>query len=784
MRTGMLTAGAMLVFGTIAAAGPIERSGTLGIAHFGDLAPTAAVWPDTGGWYVIAQADFNGDGHADLAAIRDDATRIGVVLSSPTGYDPAVMVDLCDCFGAGEPPTAIGDTDGDGVLELLIADRAGRRVWAIPFSDGDFGAGRWISTGDVAPAAFAFKVLPDIDADGRDDLVFRQTSPTLAWATLPSASPGTVATRPFQSYAGNELLADLTGDGVPDAVTIAPGLVRIYPGGADGFGPAVEIPVSAGSVSVLDLDGDGAPDLIGHDDATEGWIRRNEGQGAFGPERRFAAPLPFTGLEAVGDLNANGIPDAVAFMKPPGFVISLRHVWLDPWLGAGLDRAGMVNQQGPARPTARDLDADGRPDLVMMAFDSMTALMNRGDATPIVGTRVTALNVDALDVRAADFDADGTPELIVCDRDGLSLWRRRADGSYAGETLATGDGMRFMSIPADLNGDGHADLVAVGANGFEIWPGSAAGLVAPPTRHAFEGPSTLWQAALGDVTGDGVPDLVAADIDAGLVRVLSGVEGGWPISEGSFQLAGAQAVALMDLDGDGVAEVLASGEAPSIHAFRRGPDGWEQVAETPMPRRPYWLTAGDLDGDGRTDLAVAFGTDMSTPVHLLYGGPKGLSAPVPVDASLTGSGQSEIAIGDVNGDGRLDLIVAPFQSNPMRPMARVLLQTEPRVFVNAGQIPGVAAGGVTLADADADGVTDVIGVCDVGSTKLLQIHSGRALPCPADLDGDGLATIFDLTAYAGLFQAGDPAADVAAPFGVLDVFDLLAFLEAYLAGCP
>ncbi len=56
--------------------------------------------------------------------------------------------------------------------------------------------------------------------------------------------------------------------------------------------------------------------------------------------------------------------------------------------------------------------------------------------------------------------------------------------------------------------------------------------------------------------------------------------------------------------------------------------------------------------------------------------------------------------------------------------------------------------------------------------------------CAADLNGDGLLNFFDVSEYLALFNAGDPAADLAEPFGVLNFFDLAAYLALYNAGCP
>ena len=55
---------------------------------------------------------------------------------------------------------------------------------------------------------------------------------------------------------------------------------------------------------------------------------------------------------------------------------------------------------------------------------------------------------------------------------------------------------------------------------------------------------------------------------------------------------------------------------------------------------------------------------------------------------------------------------------------------------------------------------------------------------PADLDGNGLLNFFDVAAYIALYNAGDPAADLAPPFGVFNFFDIAAYMALYNDGCP
>jgi outer membrane protein assembly factor BamB len=66
-----------------------------------------------------------------------------------------------------------------------------------------------------------------------------------------------------------------------------------------------------------------------------------------------------------------------------------------------------------------------------------------------------------------------------------------------------------------------------------------------------------------------------------------------------------------------------------------------------------------------------------------------------------------------------------------------------------------------------------------GSAYIFTIET-----CTADSNGDGVLNFFDLADFIALFNAGDPAADLAAPFGILNFFDLTAYTVLYNAGCP
>jgi hypothetical protein len=93
--------------------------------------------------------------------------------------------------------------------------------------------------------------------------------------------------------------------------------------------------------------------------------------------------------------------------------------------------------------------------------------------------------------------------------------------------------------------------------------------------------------------------------------------------------------------------------------------------------------------------------------------------------------------------------------------------------------------------AHAQGAATDVGV--IGGTVAVATTSGVALferdgcenPCTADLAAPfGELNFFDVAAFLDLYAAQDPAADLAAPFGAWNFFDVSAFMDAYNAGCP
>jgi hypothetical protein len=161
--------------------------------------------------------------------------------------------------------------------------------------------------------------------------------------------------------------------------------------------------------------------------------------------------------------------------------------------------------------------------------------------------------------------------------------------------------------------------------------------------------------AVGDINGDGLPDLVTANIDANTVSVLLGKD------HGAFQ---------PHLDS-------AAGQGPRSVAI------------------------GDFNGDGKPDLAVANGTSPGTVSILLGNGDGTFQPPVGYE---TGNISSSVAVGDFNNDGKLDLAVSNYSSDTVS----VLLGNGDGTFqTHLDYATGYGPQSVAVKDFNGDGKLDL-----------------------------------------------------------------------------
>jgi FG-GAP-like repeat len=310
---------------------------------------------------------------------------------------------------------------------------------------------------------------------------------------------------------------------------------------------------------------------------------------------------------------------------------------------------------------------------------------------------------------------------------------RKGDGTFSAPVSYPSNGNQSIAI-GDVNGDGIPDVVT---SGISILFGDGTGGF--PTRRDYVQP-TAGEIVLIDFDGDGIRDIVTG---VGASWILSGTAvavlygrrdgtfSGAPISlvPGS-DVGGNPAIAIesADLDGDGIPDLLYTDLQTGITALLGNGDGTFKAVWQFMPKGfANSLAIGDFNRDGIPDFAAGIDSPVAGVIEVFLGvGDGTFQPPTFIQAGSSLSDQSNLVAADFNGDGKIDLALAwtPYYTSGTNVTSSVLifLGTGDGTFgspMTAMTAPGFFT--ITTGDFNKDGAPD-IAVASDGS--LSQTPSG------------------------------------------------------------
>ncbi len=624
--------------------------------------------------------DFDGDGYGDLVVGSPDSDAVYLYRGSPGGVltVPTAIVGPRSSL-LGTAVAGAGDVDGDGYDDVVTTNPGGAALWVLP--GGAAGVGTPVRVGSLSPPPSAGSTLlgvGDVDGDGFADVVLGSR---LLRGAATGFAPGIFVD------SGVVAVGDLNNDGLADLASQfeASRSMRVVPGARTFTNTATNVPGSdafSTSSDQLgrrggDYNGDGYDDLVGYNCIVPG--------GPTGPGTPVALMSGFgtattAGMLGAGDVDGDGYDDALSRRRFESLVYLTRGTAAGLVLGR-LTYTDLRATDGTFDATqpplgVGDIDHDGRADLALgrTFFRGSAAGFVRAPTWTVgrAGEAVSGMT------RVGDVNRDGYDDVLAFGREavtGGTGWRFAyfiTPGSPTGPTGARYElgtptvepvmlpvPVSFAGYAGDFNGDGSADGLLPGYGFFTMVRASYfTGRATFPTTTPTTEFTRLNPTFAGDLNRDGYADLLYTD-SAGIRRVLLGSATG-PVEAPTGSLASPNLSILGDVNGDGYAD-LGLGVTSGVEIHLGSAAGASVTASAIFTGGYSFGAVGDVNGDGYGDCVGASTTTSSYRDAWLYvgsaTGPTSAGALRAPDEATLVRGFGPIGFGDVDGDGRSDLVL-------------------------------------------------------------------------------------------------------------------------------
>ena len=375
-------------------------------------------------------------------------------------------------------------------------------------------------------------------------------------------------------------------------------------------------------------------------------------------------------------------------------------------------------------------------------------------------TYITGINPSSI-IAIADIDGDGKPDMVAVDRltNTFSILRNTTTGttiSFAAKVDFATDSTPTSVAIGDLDGDGKLDIVIASQFKNKIWiyrNTSTSGSItsasfAAGVSFVTDSLSLPTSVAIGDLDGDGKPDIAVTNSYSNTVSVLKNKTTTGGFTSSSFAAAvdfttglGPTGVVIADIDGDGKPDLaVANFAAKTISILRNttttgtiNTSSFAAKVDFTADTGPYSISNGDVNNDNKTDLLVAnqgsntisIFTNTATSGSITTG-----SLAAKVDIPSNGESPYFISVGNIDGDTKPDILVNNLVSNRLSVIKNNFTSgsiSSSSFAAGVNFATGYYPFSVAIADLNGDGEPD-LAVPDFGDNNISVFIN--ALPNP------------------------------------------------------
>jgi hypothetical protein len=432
-----------------------------------------------------------------------------------------------------------------------------------------------------------------------------------------------------------------------------------------------------------------------------------------------------TGL-ATADLRGNGNLDLITIDPHNGNGTGA----VDVFLGNGdgtFQNAVAVTVNSPQGLALADLNHDGKPDMVVASnanLDGIYVLLGKGDGTfqtPVFYSQGS--NSGAFTVAVGQLIAKDNGDVVLGAGNGAYVYLNNGDGTFKTPVLFAGPAWAESIVIADVNGDTKMDLVATSYTSSTVWVllGTGKGTFTAGTSYSTDGlPQTV---VVADFNGDKKLDFATSNSNGEWITVaLGNGDGTFRASQGYGYTwnAAINGIATADLNGDGYPDIVQAGggtgvgiavQLGSSHGALGSPISTAVgVCGEANRNAVNSIAVGDVTGDGKVDVVATstnngFNFCVNNEVAVLAGlGTGKFKAPVFYSTGVTVQSYN-VQLADFNGDGKLDIVVSNGDGS-----LSVLLNKGKGVYGAATVISaasGSGGGSIVVGDFNKDGKLDI-----------------------------------------------------------------------------